>query len=101
MFTKYMVLDLFLADGRKLGAPRKTRRNSLTGISGLKVCLTESLPLLPNRVNRWVLGFALTDGVNCVRKVREAVRESAHSLPNFFGSSAAFCGRTYVWVSPE
>src|SRR5579864_8877838 len=53
MFTKYMVLDLFpfLADGRKLGAPRKTRRNSLAGISVLKVYLTESLPLRPNRVN--------------------------------------------------
>jgi hypothetical protein len=62
-----MVLDLFLTDGRKRRGPRKTRRNSLTGISVLKVYLTESLPLLPNRVNRWLARFVLIPGLAALR----------------------------------
>ena len=52
MFTKYMVLGLSLAGACKGHVPQDTRCSSLTGISVLKVCLTESLTLLPNRVNR-------------------------------------------------
>jgi transcriptional regulator with XRE-family HTH domain len=44
----------------------------------------------------------LTDVVNCrAANVREGMRESANSLSSLFCSSAAFCRRTYAWVSPE
>src|SRR5689334_10917773 len=55
MFTKYMVLDLSLAGGRKRRAPREVRCSPLTGIFVFWTCLTRSLPLLPHRVNRRLL----------------------------------------------